>query len=272
MATYVIGDIHGCFETLQRLLLKMSWDPAVDELWLVGDLVNRGPASLEVLRWAVAHDEKITAVLGNHDLHLLARAAGLVAAKADDTLDDVLAAPDRDELLGWLRRRPFLHVRGTWVMVHAGLLPGWDVGRALGLAEAAAEGLGGDRWPSFLRRVLAKGSRREGMPGDDDATAAVGVFTRLRMVDGDGRPRFSYTGPVEEAPKGYRPWYGTARVISDGSRVVFGHWAALGVRRGEGMTCLDSGCVYGNRLSALRLDDDCVFEQETVDPVPVWEG
>lgn len=266
MATCVIGDIHGCFATMQRLLGQIRWDPAADKLWLVGDLVNRGPASLEVLRWAVAHDESVTAVLGNHDLHLLARAAGLAAATAGDTLDEVLAAPDRGELLDWLRRRPFIHRRGERLLVHAGLLPGWDLECALALGAAAAERLRGESWKSFLAGALDERHWDDERTGEGEVAAAVAVFTLLRTVDDAGRPRFAYTGPPETAPEGWRPWYQAARALDEGVHVFFGHWAALGLRRAATATCLDSGCVYGNRLSALRLEDGRLFQQEICEP------
>ena len=153
MTTWAIGDIHGCWHTLSRLLDRIDWQPDSDELWLVGDLVNRGPGSLEVLRWARANDRHVTAVLGNHDLHLLNRAAGVVKAKEEDTLDAVLAAPDRDELVGWLRSRRFLHQMGPWVMVHAGLMPGWSIELCRRLADAAGSRLAAPEWRDFVREI-----------------------------------------------------------------------------------------------------------------------
>ncbi|GAG40522.1 unnamed protein product, partial [marine sediment metagenome] len=196
MATYVIGDIHGCWQTLQRLLARIEWNPTVDELWLVGDLVNRGPASLEVLRWA-ANQQRLVAVLGNHDLHLLARAEGLVDGRSEDMIDEVLDAPDRDHLLAWLRARPFIHVRDDVVMVHAGLWPGWDVEDAAGLALGASDRLAGPGGHEFLSRLNTKPriKWRTDLEGDDRLAAAAAIFTRLRVVRSDGRPKLDFTGP-----------------------------------------------------------------------------
>jgi bis(5'-nucleosyl)-tetraphosphatase (symmetrical) len=267
MATWVIGDIHGCWETLQRLLGRTEWKAERDELWLVGDLVNRGPSSLEVLRWAREHSERLVAVLGNHDLHLLARAAGVAAAKKEDTLDEVLAAPDRDGLLGWLRARPLVHRFGPFVMVHGGLMPEWNIELTCGLAgEVGAQiaGVGGD---TMIRSFYAnrKVAWSADMLDDEQLAAAAAVFTRLRMVDSDGHARLDWTGPPGAAPDGWMPWYARSAVRSQGYRLIFGHWAQLGFYRAHDVVCLDSGCVYGGRLTALCLDDGRIVQEEAVD-------
>jgi len=273
MATYVVGDIHGCWQTLQRLLERIGWRPSSDELWLVGDLVNRGPGSLEVLRWAMEHDERLVSVLGNHDLHLLARAAGLVGPRPGDRLNEVLAAPDRGRLLGWLRGRPFVHRRDRAMVVHAGLWPGWSADEAVRLAGDLADRLGGHDGEAFLGRLIRKPRPRwdPNLGGDNGLAAAASIFTRLRVVRADGRPKLGFTGAPDEAPEGFRPWFVNSAVVESGVTVVFGHWAMLGFYRGENATCLDSGCVYGGSLSAVRLDDDRVFHQPVVDPVPPLE-
>ena len=267
MTSWVIGDIHGCWETLQRLLERIEWKPERDELWLVGDLVNRGPSSLEVLRWAHEHSERLVAVLGNHDLHLLARAAGVAEAKEEDTLDEVLAAPDRDELLGWLRARPLVHRFGPFVMVHGGLMPEWNIELTSGLAkevEAQIAGVGGDK---MIRNLYA--NRKVGwsadMRDDEQLAAAAAVFTRLRMVDSDGHARLDWTGPPGAAPDGWMPWYARSAVRSQGYRLIFGHWAQFGFYRAHDVVCLDSSCVYGGRLTALCLDDGWIVQEEAVD-------
>jgi bis(5'-nucleosyl)-tetraphosphatase (symmetrical) len=268
--TWVLGDLHGCRRTLERLLERIGWRPGLEPLWLVGDLVNKGPSSLGVLRWARANDRHLTVVLGNHDVHLLARAAGRTEAKDGDTLHGVLEAPDREELLDWLRGRPFVHYDGRNVMVHAGLWPGWQLEEALELSTATGRLLVAD--DSFLERLLSK--PRWGTTSSDEGqlAAAAAVFTRLRMVRSDGRPRFGFTGRPEDAPDGDRPWFAASKVVQGGLHVVFGHWAMLGLYRAAGVTCLDSGCVYGGSLSALHLEDGEIVQQPLVDPLTAEEG
>jgi len=269
MTTWVIGDIHGCWQTLERLLERIDWQPGRDELWLVGDLVNRGPSSLEVVRWARENRDDVKVVLGNHDLHLLSRAAGVVKAKKGDTLDEILAAPDRDKLLEWLRTRPLVHQFGPFVMVHAGLMPEWNIERTRALAGAAAERLAGPGHEDVLRALTTqpkKGWDGE-LEGDPQLAAAMAVFTRIRMVDADGRAELGYTGSPQEAPPGWRPWFESSAVRRQGYALVFGHWALLGYHRAHDVACVDSGCVYGLRLTALRLRDGEVVREQVVDAV-----
>jgi len=267
MATWVIGDIHGCWQTLQGLLERTEWNPTRDELWLVGDLVNRGPDSLAVLRWAFAHRERVTAVLGNHDLHLLARSCGIAGAKKTDTLDEVLEAPDRDELLEWLSRRPLMHQFGRFVLVHAGLAPEWNIELAHGFVDAIRMDCAGDESHSLLASIEAKSRQpwHVDLAREDRLAAAAVTMTRIRMVAADGRADLGYTGTPESAPDGYRPWYATSAVLRQGYCVIFGHWAMLGLQRTHGTICLDSGCVYGGSLTALRLDDGRVVQQPLID-------
>jgi len=267
MATWVIGDIHGCWETLQRLLSRIEWVSERDELWLVGDLVNRGPRSLEVLRWAHEHSDRLIAVLGNHDLHLLARAAGIAEAKEEDTLDEVLAAPDRDELLGWLRTCPLVHRFGPFVMVHGGLMPQWNIELTCGLAAEVAARIASVGDDEVIRMLCAnrKVAWSADMRGDDQLAAAAAVFTRLRMVDSDGRAQLDWTGPPGAAPDGWKPWYARSAVRSQGYRLIFGHWAQFGFYRTHDAVCLDSGCVYGGRLTALCLNDGRIAQEEEAD-------
>jgi bis(5'-nucleosyl)-tetraphosphatase (symmetrical) len=269
MATWVIGDIHGCWETLQRLLGRIDWAPEQDELWFVGDLVNRGPHSLEVLRWAHENNRRLVAVMGNHDLHLLARAAGVAEAKEEDTLDKILAAPDRDELLGWLRRRPLVHRFGPSVMVHGGLMPEWDIELACGLADAVAARLSGSEDETFMGRLVGnrKTAWHPDLEGDERLAAAAAVFTRMRMVGPDGRGRLAFNGSPDVAPEGWRPWFATSAVLRQGYALMFGHWAQLGFHRAHDVTCLDSGCVYGGNLTALRLTDGRVVHEPVADAV-----
>jgi bis(5'-nucleosyl)-tetraphosphatase (symmetrical) len=265
MATWVIGDVHGCWETLQRLLERLGWDPGRDLLWLIGDAVNKGPGSLEVLRWAV-REPRVDSLLGNHDLHLLARAAGLAEPRPDDRLGDVLGADDRDELLGWLGRRPLLEQVEGSVLVHAGLMPEWDLDEAASLAVDTAA-----RLAALLPRLAHKPKPKWGRHrvGDERLAAAVGIFTRLRVVRADGRPKLGFIAAPEAAPTGVRPWFETSRVVRDGHAVIFGHWATMGFRRVGRVVCLDSGCVYGGSLTAICLDDQHVIQVPLADRVEV---
>lgn len=276
MATYAIGDVHGCTESLHALLAELPLRPDEDRLWMAGDLVNRGPDSLGALRWARRMEARMgrrfVAVLGNHDVHLLARAAGVAAARRGDTLDAVLAAPDRDELVAWLRERPLLHREGDRLLVHGGLLPGWSPELAETLArdtEAVLRSSDGDR---LLEDYTGRSGRfdDECMTSDPlgRAACALPVFTLLRTLRADGRPRCGFAGAPDEAPDGDRPWF---EVWRDSQRpgprplIVFGHWATLGLHRSPGLVGLDTGCVWGGRLTAVRIDDGETFEIEALD-------
>jgi bis(5'-nucleosyl)-tetraphosphatase (symmetrical) len=265
MATYAIGDIQGCFDSLCALLARCGFDSRDDRVWLAGDLVNRGPGSLEVLRWARDLGDRAVCVLGNHDLHLLARGAGLAGPKRRDTLADVLAAPDADELLSWLRGQPLYHREGDVVMVHAGIDPRWSLDEAAALAAEVEAALSGDRWLEVLasdREPMVPW--RPELEGASRLQSIAEVLTRLRTCRDDGQPCSSFSGPPEEAPAGCHPWFSHPRRRSLGATVIFGHWAALGLRRGPDTWALDSGCVWGGELTALRLDDGAVFQQPAI--------
>jgi bis(5'-nucleosyl)-tetraphosphatase (symmetrical) len=268
MSTYAIGDVQGCYESLMRLLRRFDYSPGRDRLWLVGDLVNRGPRSLEVLRWACDHGPGLEVVLGNHDLQLIGVADGALKLKRRSTLRPILEAPDRARLIGWLRRRPLIHREGDWLMVHAGLLPSWSGEQAEALAREVepvlAEGptralfraLDSDlpeRWEPKLR-----GARR--------LAFVTAVLTRLRSCRRDGRPCFEFDGPPETSPTDCRPWFELPGRRSRGLTVIAGHWAALGLKRRPGFLGLDSACVWGGVLSAVRLEDGALFQQPLADP------
>ena len=261
MATYAIGDIQGCFEPLQRLLARVAFDPEIDRLWIVGDLVNRGPSSLRVLRWMVEHDRAVVAVLGNHDLHLLARHAGVVKASRDDTLDAILEAPDADALVAWLARRPLAHREADRLMVHAGLLPSWTPEIAVALAREVEEELRGPGCTEFLAALYRDKGRRFGtdLGRSERRLAAVGVLTRIRAVDADGQMVRRFKGPPEELEPGQVPWFRVPGRASAGVTLIFGHWAALGLCLEERVMALDTGCVWGGSLTAVRLEDRAVF-------------
>ncbi len=261
MATYAIGDIQGCDEPLKRLLDRMPVDPARDELWLVGDLVNRGPRSVEVLRWARSLGDRVRVVLGNHDLHLLAAAAGARELRKDDTLRDVLEAPDRDELIDWLRRRPLIHVAGQTVLVHAGLHPQWTVPQAKELAAGVEAVLRDDYWREGIAELYAKKAKtwRPDLGPNKQNRAVMAVLVSIRGCTADGEMS-SETGPPEELPPGYRPWFEIPGHRWAGHCIVCGHWSTLGLRLTPELVALDTGAVWGGPLTAIRLDDRQVFQ------------
>jgi bis(5'-nucleosyl)-tetraphosphatase (symmetrical) len=257
MATYAIGDIQGCYSAFRRLLDKCRFDPARDRLWLVGDLVNRGPQSLAVLRFVKSFGARAVTVLGNHDLHLLMVAAGHVKPHRGDTLDAILRAPDRDELLDWLRRRPMMHAAAGYAMVHAGLLPQWSIAQALKLAREVETALQSDGHDAFLRNMYGNQPDRwrDDLTGIERLRVITNVMTRLRVCTVDGKMEFAHKGKPVNLPRGYLPWFRVPRRRSRGTPVIFGHWAALGLYTESNVIGLDTGCVWGRELSALRLSD-----------------
>ena len=263
MATYAIGDIQGCFTSLMALLKRVDFDPARDRLWLVGDLVNRGPDSLRILRFVRELGPAAVTVLGNHDLYLLMVAYGAVRSRGkDDTIQAVLDAPDRDALLGWLRTRPLMHVEDGFAMVHAGLLPNWTVTQARALAREVEGALAGPYHADLLHNMW--GSEPAAWSSDlrDYARmrVIVNAMTRMRFCTPDGQMDFKVKGEVTKAPKGFVPWFEVPGRKSADTTVVFGHWSALGLRVEPRLLALDSGCLWGRELSAVRLEDRAVFQ------------
>lgn len=263
MAIYAIGDVQGCFAALQRLIEKIRFDPARDRLWFVGDLVNRGPESLAVLRYVKGLGQAAVTVLGNHDLHLLAVAEGIINQRPKDTLQAILAAPDREDLLDWLRRQPLLHRDNGFVLLHAGLLPQWTVGTAEALAREVEETLRSQDHRPFLRTLY--GDRLPSRWSDNlTGTARLGVITtvltRLRICTEEGVIDCSFTGPPEQAPASFLPWFQVASRKSAEATIICGHWAALGLQIQDNVLALDSGCVYGRQLTAIKLENLQVFQ------------
>jgi bis(5'-nucleosyl)-tetraphosphatase (symmetrical) len=251
MATYAIGDLQGCFDPLRRLLDYISFDPAADRLWFVGDLVNRGPASLEVLRFVRALGATASVVLGNHDLHLVMQSEGYGKANKEDTLAPILAAPDRDELLSWLRAQPLFHVEGEWAMVHAGVLPTWTVAQAQALSDEVSDGpdrrrtirdflanMWGSDPAAWTRRPCRLGSAASGSQCHDaDA-----------LRDGFGAMEFraaGFQGAARQGPAGCLPWFAAPGRASADHAIVCGHWSALGFRDEPNLLALDTGCLWG---------------------------
>ncbi|CAL1239551.1 symmetrical bis(5'-nucleosyl)-tetraphosphatase [Candidatus Methylocalor cossyra] len=255
MALYAIGDVQGCFAELTALLEKLRFDPAADRLWFTGDLVNRGPNSLETLRLVRALGA--VTVLGNHDLHLLAVAYGVAKTKHLDTFGDVLGAPDREELLDWLRRQPLLHHEHGFYLIHAGLPPQWRAEDAQGYAAEAEALLAGERVREFLGQL--RGDRpelwSESLQGWERLRFIVNCLTRLRYCQRDGRVEFQHKGAPGSQPPQLVPWFEAPGRRSRAARIVFGHWSTLGFYSGHGVHCLDTGCLWGGELTALRLDD-----------------
>jgi bis(5'-nucleosyl)-tetraphosphatase (symmetrical) len=258
MRTFAIGDIQGCAAAFDLLLRKLEFRPSRDRLWLVGDLVNRGPDSLGVLRRVIGLGRAVTCVLGNHDLHLLATVAGRRELSPADTFHDVLEAPDLDAIVDWLRRRPLLHYdpRVKRVLVHAGIPPPWTVGQARAEARAVETLLRGRRWRHALKEMYG-GEPSAWSPklrGADRRRYTINALTRMRYCDRRGRLDLSYSGAPGTQPKGLVPWFDVAERRAAWVNIVFGHWAALGLLRRSDVTALDTGCVWGNHLTAVRLD------------------
>ncbi len=257
MVTYAIGDVQGCFDELKALLKACAFGKD-DRLWFVGDLVNRGPRSLDVLRFVRDLGSRAVVVLGNHDLHLVTQYEGFERARKGDTLDDVLGAPDAKELVDWVRTRPMMHTANGYAMVHAGLLPVWSVQRALALAKEVEAALRATDYREFLENMY--GSKPEewsdSLEGWDRLRVIVNAMTRMRFCTSKGRMEFQAKGA--KPPPGYRPWYETRPAKE--TPIVFGHWSQLGLRLDPVATCLDSGCVWGGSLSALRLEDHALFQ------------
>ena len=242
----------------------MAFDPSRDRLWFVGDLVNRGPGSLECLRFVKSLGASAITVLGNHDLHLLCVAAGVEAKRKRDTLEEVLAAPDREALLDWLRTRPLMHVEGRYVIVHAGLLPEWTIAKARRLAGEVEAALAAPDHRSFLAELYGDAPDRwdEGLRGAERLRVIVNAMTRLRVCDRDGAMVLSFKGGPGEADDRWTPWFDMPRRASADAIVLFGHWSALGRFVRDDVACLDSGCVWGRSLSALRIEDRRLFSVE----------
>jgi len=261
VATYAIGDVQGCCDELERLLELIRFDPANDRLWFAGDLVNRGTRSRDTLRLVRSLGNRAVTVLGNHDLHLLAVAlAPSEKVKSKDTIDDVLGASDRDELLDWLRHQPMLHFDPQLgrALLHAGLPPQWDLELARSCARELEAVL---RDPELSRRMFAHmyGNRpdrwSDGLAGYDRLRFITNCFTRLRFCDVEGRIDLRYKGPVSQAPRGLVPWFRMPGRRSAATAIVCGHWSALGYYDADNVLCIDTGCVWGGSLCAVRLDE-----------------
>ena len=253
---YLVGDLQGCDDAFERLLAQIGFSPSRDGLTLLGDLVNRGPGSLAVLRRVMAMDGAAQAVLGNHDLHLLAVANGIRTARRGDTIDAVLEAEDAGVLLDWLRARPLAVRAHGWLCVHAGVSPLWDEAQTLALADEVAAVLRAPDHVDFLRVMYGDEPRRwrDDLEGTDRLRHLVNVFTRIRFVSDDGTLELATKEGAQGAPEGYAPWFDIASRRTANVAIAFGHWSTLGLIDRANLMALDTGCVWGGCLSAARVD------------------
>lgn len=256
MAVYAIGDVQGCFDELQALLELIDFDPARDQLWFAGDLVNRGPKSLDTLRFVRSLDA-IT-VLGNHDLHLLASACIPGQRKRKDTLQDIIDAPDAGDMLDWLRHRPLIHHDATlgYTLIHAGLPPQWDLETAIACAAEVEQVLRGNDYETYFAAMY--GNQPDlwdpALTGWDRLRFITNCFTRLRYCDDSGRLALEEKGPPGSQPEHLKPWFENERRKSRDLKILFGHWSTLGAYEAPGLHALDTGCLWGGQLTAIRLD------------------
>jgi len=262
MATYAIGDVQGCFASLKGLLELIAFDPQRDRLWFVGDLVNRGPDSLATLRFVKSLGDGAVCVLGNHDLHLVAVAAGCSGLREQDTLQDTLDAPDAAELIDWLRTRPLMHAENGYAMVHAGLLPSWTVPLALELAHEVEQKLRAPGYDSVLARMYGNEPDRwkDALRGEERRRVIINAMTRMRVCTVKGVMRLRYKGDANDLPPGVVPWFAVPGRASQATPIIFGHWSALDLVLEPNVIGLDTGCLWGRKLSALRLEDRRLFQ------------
>ncbi|MBE0470026.1 MAG: symmetrical bis(5'-nucleosyl)-tetraphosphatase [Methyloprofundus sp.] len=256
MSIYAIGDIQGCYDDLLRLLNKINFDEGIDQLWFVGDLVNRGPKSLETLRFIKALGDAAITVLGNHDLHLLAVAYNASSVRAKDTIRPILEAEDKQELLDWLRHRPLFHYSDNFCLVHAGLPPQWDFATAKQMALKVESELRGDNYLKFFKSMYGNEPNywNGKLKGIEELRFAVNCFTRMRFCDEQGRLDFKYSGKLGSQPKHLKPWFDLPNRKNSHLKIIFGHWSAIGYHYSHNSHAIDSGCLWGGQLTALKLD------------------
>ena len=263
MATYAIGDLQGCLSSFKQLAAEL---PAAERYIFVGDLVNRGFESLATLRHVKARVEhgQAIALLGNHDLHLLAAAAGVRPLKDGDTLHEVLDAPDREQLLAWVRSQPLAHLEEGVLFVHAGVLPQWTVEQTLSLADEVHRSLAADDDNAFLRQMYGDEPRRwsDDLAGNDRLRCVVNALTRLRVLASDGTMNLKHKDKASKAARGDMPWFDHPQRATRDTTIVFGHWSAEGLVARSNAVGLDTGCVWGGKLTAMRLHDRALFQRD----------
>lgn len=262
MATYAIGDIQGCYHAFQSLLKRIKFNVETDRLWLVGDLINRGTGSLEVLRWCYQHQENINVVLGNHDLHALVVAHEIRKPHRGDTLQAILDAPDSENLLTWLRYQPLMVASDRYVMVHAGLLPQWQVTDALAYAKEVESALQGDDYVDFLANMYGNTPNQwdDGLTGYDRLRVITNAMTRMRVCTLSGALDFEFKGELADLPKGLVPWFDMPNRAARQQAIIIGHWSALGLHQRANIFALDTGCLWGGQLTAMCLEDQVISQ------------
>ena len=255
MSLYLIGDLQGCHTPFQQLLAEVGFSPSRDHLVCLGDLVNRGPASLEVLRQLMAWEGSAEAILGNHDLHLLAVAQGVRSLHKHDTVQSILDAPDREALLHWLHQRPLALERNGWLLVHAGVLPQWSAQQTLDLAQEVSAVLSSPQGPEWLHHMYGNQPNhwQPYWPTTDRLRVIVNALTRLRFCNALGEMEFDTKDSADSAPPGFMPWFEVPGRATAHTPIAFGHWSTLGLIRQPHLLALDTGCVWGGCLSAAQI-------------------
>ena len=253
---YLVGDIQGCASALDRLLDEIAFSPSRDHVYVLGDLVNRGPGSLATLRRLRGLGAAASCVLGNHDWHLLAVAAGVRPRHRSDTLDDILDAPDREDWLAWVRTRRMAVFEQGWLMLHAGVVPQWDLATTLQLAAELEQNLRERPPREFLAAMFGNEPARwsDSLAGDERLRFTLNTLTRIRFVADDGTLEFQTKDGADAAPPGFRPWFDVPGRRTAGVPIAFGHWSSLGLVERDDLLGLDTGCVWGGRLTAVRID------------------
>jgi bis(5'-nucleosyl)-tetraphosphatase (symmetrical) len=270
MSTYAIGDIQGCYDEFQKLLELIQFDPSQDSLWLAGDLVNRGPKSLETLRLVKSLGNSAITVLGNHDMHLIATAVSAGKTGKKDTLHAILKAPDCDELIDWLRHQALFHHDEQFCMLHAGIPPQWNLEQTIEMARMVEHEMQGPDYRRFFHAMYGNKPNlwNEKLGKTERLRFAVNCFTRLRFCTIDGALDFAHKGPPGTQPAELIPWFAVPNRKSRNMRIIFGHWSTLGFYEGDNCISIDTGCLWGGKLTALRLTDtptrfeiDCIGHQ-----------
>ncbi|UOO82622.1 symmetrical bis(5'-nucleosyl)-tetraphosphatase [Uruburuella testudinis] len=257
MAHYAIGDLQGCYDELEALLAKIGFNPGNDTLWLTGDIVNRGPKSLQCLQFAIRHESSVQIVLGNHDLHLLAVAYGYGRIKRSDTLTPILEHPECRKMLDWLRAQPLMLRHGRHVMVHAGLLPQWRIEEAESLAREVEAELSGNRAEGYFAHMYGNKPRQwqPELSGYDRLRVITNAFTRMRALTYDNAIDCDFKAGLADMPSGLRAWFEAPDRQNLSHTIVFGHWSALGFLNNNGVIALDTGALWGGELTAVNLAD-----------------